>query len=137
MTDPAKNTITYFTVFDLETFGKKEKGGHCCCILYLVAGFWGHLVHWYITVCRSAATLYLSIMASTEEWRKHQPRVSGVEAAVAASKVKTKIEGEVFTRVVIDVIWVSNTGGIVLLFVQLHPSLANGIENELCCNLHT
>ena len=70
----------------------------------IVAGFCCHLVHRYITVCRSAATLYLSIMASTEEWRKHQPRVSGVEAAVAASKVKTKIEGEVFTRVVIDVI---------------------------------
>ena len=52
----------------------------------------------------------------------------------SASKVKTEIEGEVFVSV-IDVIWVSNTGGIVGLFAP-NPSVANGIENELYCNLH-
>ena len=48
--------------------------------------------------------------------------------------MKTKIEGDVFVAV-IDVIWVSNTGGIVELFAT-KPSVANGIENELYCNLH-
>ena len=37
----------------------------------------------------------------------------------------------------IDVIWVSNTRRNCPVFAPARPSLANGIENELYCNLHT
>ena len=40
-----------------------------------------------------------------------------------------------FLLVVIDVIWVSNSRGIVEVFAP-NPSVANGIENELYSNLH-
>lgn len=83
----------------------------------------------------------LSIIAS---WKKCMKAAAMICQAIwrprMAQKVHQKWKQRLkvkFLLVVIDVIWVSNAGGIVLVFVQLQPSVVNGIENELYCNLHT